>query len=72
MMADAMKPMFAENYALGATLLYWVTIPIVGLVEHDAYILTFLYMIQRSRHIRAFRPGRCGGWCCGPARSAAT
>jgi Na+/H+ antiporter NhaD/arsenite permease-like protein len=46
MMANAMKPLFAENYALGATLLYWVTIPIVGLVEHDAYILTFLYMIR--------------------------
>ena len=46
MMADAMKPLFAENFALGATLLYWVTIPIVGLVEHDAYILTFLYMIR--------------------------
>ena len=46
MMADAMKPLFAENYALGATLLYWATIPIVGLVEHDAYILTFLYMIR--------------------------
>src|SRR5688500_5043770 len=25
MMADAMKPLFAQNYALGATLLYWVT-----------------------------------------------
>lgn len=46
MMADSMKPLFVTNYALGATLLYWVTIPIVGLVEHDAYILTFLYMIR--------------------------
>ncbi len=46
MIADAIKPLFLENYALGATLLYWVTIPIVGLVEHDAYILTFLYMIR--------------------------
>ena len=46
MMADAMKPIFAENFALGATLLFWITIPIVGLVEHDAYILTFLYMIR--------------------------
>jgi Na+/H+ antiporter NhaD/arsenite permease-like protein len=45
-MADAMKPLFANNFALGATLLYWITIPIVGLVEHDAYILTFLYMIR--------------------------
>jgi Na+/H+ antiporter NhaD/arsenite permease-like protein len=46
MLANAMKPMFAENYAFGATVLYWVTIPIVGLVEHDAYILTFLYTIR--------------------------
>jgi Na+/H+ antiporter NhaD/arsenite permease-like protein len=46
MMADGMKPIFTQNYALGATLLYWITIPIVGLVEHDAYILTFLYMIR--------------------------
>jgi Na+/H+ antiporter NhaD/arsenite permease-like protein len=45
-LAEAMKPIFAENYALGATLLYWVTVPIVGLVEHDAYILTFLYTIR--------------------------
>jgi Na+/H+ antiporter NhaD/arsenite permease-like protein len=46
LLADAMKPLFAQNYALGATVLYWVTIPIVGLVEHDAYILTFLYTIR--------------------------
>jgi Na+/H+ antiporter NhaD/arsenite permease-like protein len=46
MLANAMKPLFTENYALGATVLYWVTIPIVGLVEHDAYILTFLYTIR--------------------------
>ena len=46
MLAEAMKPLFAQNYALGATVLYWVTIPIVGLVEHDAYILTFLYTIR--------------------------
>ncbi len=46
MLAQSMKPLFAENYALGATLLYWVTVPIVALVEHDAYILTFLYTIR--------------------------
>ncbi|MEK6611047.1 MAG: SLC13 family permease, partial [Gemmatimonadota bacterium] len=46
MFANALKPLFAENLALGATLLYWITIPIVGLVEHDAYILTFLYTIR--------------------------
>ena len=46
MMANWLRPMFAQNYALGATLLYWVTIPIVGIVEHDAYILTFLNTIK--------------------------
>jgi Na+/H+ antiporter NhaD/arsenite permease-like protein len=45
-LAVALKPMFLENLALGATLLYWVTVPIVGIVEHDAYILTFLYTIK--------------------------
>ena len=46
MLAEQMKPLFRESYALGATVLYWVTVPIVGLVEHDAYILTFLYTIR--------------------------
>lgn len=45
-LAEALKPMFLDNLAWGATLLYWITIPIVGLVEHDAYILTFLYTIR--------------------------
>jgi Na+/H+ antiporter NhaD/arsenite permease-like protein len=46
MMANWLRPMFAQNYALAATILYWVTIPIVGIVEHDAYILTFLNTIK--------------------------
>lgn len=46
LLANAMKPLFQESYALGATVLYWVTVPIVGLVEHDAYILSFLYTIR--------------------------
>jgi Na+/H+ antiporter NhaD/arsenite permease-like protein len=45
-LAEWMKPLFVENLALGATLLYWITVPIVGIVEHDAYILTFLYTIR--------------------------
>ncbi len=45
-LAHAVQPMFKENLALGATVLFWVTIPIVGIVEHDAYILTFLYTIR--------------------------
>ena len=44
--AASLKPLFQQSPVLGATLLYWVTIPIVGLVEHDAYILTFLYTIR--------------------------
>ena len=31
---------------MGSTVLYWVTAPIVGIVEHDAYILTLLYVIR--------------------------
>ena len=46
LLANSLRPIFAENYALGATLLYWVTVPIVGIVEHDAYILTFLRTIK--------------------------
>jgi len=45
-LAHHLKPLFAENYALGATVMYWATVPIVGIVEHDAYILTFLYTIR--------------------------
>lgn len=46
LLADELRPLFAEQYVLAATLLYWITIPIVGIVEHDAYILTFLYTIR--------------------------
>jgi Na+/H+ antiporter NhaD/arsenite permease-like protein len=45
-LAQQLRPVFVENYALGATLMYWATVPIVGIVEHDAYILTFLYTIR--------------------------
>ena len=45
-LAHQIRPVFSENFALGATLLYWSTVPIVGIVEHDAYILTFLYTIR--------------------------
>ena len=46
MLAETLRPVFADHLALGATLLYWISVPIVGLVEHDAYILTFLYTIR--------------------------
>ncbi|MEO8410754.1 MAG: SLC13 family permease, partial [Propionivibrio sp.] len=45
-LAAQIRPVFTDSYALGATLLYWATVPIVGVVEHDAYILTFLHTIK--------------------------
>jgi len=45
-LAQSIAPLFQENLIAGASLLYWVTVPIVGVVEHDAYILTFLYTIR--------------------------
>ena len=45
-LANYLAPLFKENLVAGASLLYWLTVPIVGVVEHDAYILTFLYMIR--------------------------
>lgn len=50
LLATALRPLFLQNLALGATLLYWVTVPIVGIVEHDAYILTFLYTIKELQN----------------------
>ncbi|MCR4419285.1 MAG: SLC13 family permease [Clostridia bacterium] len=44
--ADALVPYLHQSLLLGTTLLYWVTAPIVGIVEHDAYILTMLYVIR--------------------------
>jgi Na+/H+ antiporter NhaD/arsenite permease-like protein len=48
-LARQLRPLFTENYALAATLMYWITVPIVGIVEHDAYILTFLHTIKDLR-----------------------
>jgi len=44
--ADALAPYFKQNLVLGTSLLYWVTSPIVAVMEHDAYILVFLYLIK--------------------------
>jgi Na+/H+ antiporter NhaD/arsenite permease-like protein len=46
LLAQQLTPVFKDNLPLAATLLYWITVPIVGIVEHDAYILTFLYTIR--------------------------
>ncbi|PIP08797.1 MAG: hypothetical protein COX51_02405 [Syntrophobacteraceae bacterium CG23_combo_of_CG06-09_8_20_14_all_50_8] len=44
--ATAITPMIKESIVVGSTVIYWVTAPIVGIVEHDAYILTMLYVIR--------------------------
>jgi Na+/H+ antiporter NhaD/arsenite permease-like protein len=46
LIADAITPLIKSSLVAGSTLLYWVTAPIVGIVEHDAYILTMLYVIR--------------------------
>lgn len=46
MVANWLVPFIQSSLLLGTTILYWVTAPIVGLVEHDAYILTLLYVIR--------------------------
>jgi Na+/H+ antiporter NhaD/arsenite permease-like protein len=44
--SNAITPLIQSSLVVGSTLLYWVTAPIVGIVEHDAYILTMLYVIR--------------------------
>ncbi|MBW2148244.1 MAG: permease [Deltaproteobacteria bacterium] len=44
--ADWLVPYIQSSLLLGVSILYWVTAPIVGIVEHDAYILTLLYVIR--------------------------
>jgi len=46
MVAEPMASYVESNYILGTSLFYWATAPIVGIMEHDAYILTFLYVIR--------------------------
>ncbi|MEM2126266.1 MAG: SLC13 family permease [Candidatus Methanosuratincola sp.] len=46
MAANAIAPIFASNTALGVTSIYWLTVPVVGFIEHDAYILALLYLVK--------------------------
>jgi len=46
LIANWMTPLIQSSLLAGSSLLYWVTAPIVGIVEHDAYILTMLYVIR--------------------------
>jgi len=46
LIAAGITPIIKSSMIIGATAMYWVTAPIVGIVEHDAYILTMLYVIR--------------------------
>jgi Na+/H+ antiporter NhaD/arsenite permease-like protein len=44
--SNLITPLIQRSLIAGSTVLFWVTAPIVGIVEHDAYILTMLYVIR--------------------------
>ncbi|MFZ7128235.1 MAG: SLC13 family permease [Desulfobacterales bacterium] len=44
--AHWLVPFIQSSYLVGASILYWVSAAICGIVEHDAYILTLLYVIR--------------------------
>lgn len=44
--ANWFVPFIQESLLVGTSVMYWVTAPIVGIVEHDAFILTLLYVIR--------------------------
>jgi len=46
MIADGLASYIHDNLILGSTYLYWTIGPVVGVVEHDAFILAFLYIIR--------------------------
>jgi Na+/H+ antiporter NhaD/arsenite permease-like protein len=46
LIANGITPLIQKSLVAGSSLLYWVTAPIVGIVEHDAYILTMLYVVR--------------------------
>ena len=54
--ADWLIPYIEHSLLLGTSILYWVTAPIVGLVEHDAYILTLLYVIRDLGETNTINP----------------
>ena len=49
-------PYFEDSLLVGVSILYWVTAPIVGVVEHDAYILTLLYVIRDLEQANNINP----------------
>ena len=44
--AHWLVPFIKSSYIIGTSILFWVSAGICGIVEHDAYILTLLYVIR--------------------------
>lgn len=54
--SDAITPLIQKSLVAGSTVLYWITAPVVGIVEHDAYILTMLYVIRDLGQSQGINP----------------
>ncbi len=54
--AGWITPLIQKSLVAGSSVLFWVTAPIVGIVEHDAYILTMLYVIRDLGNIQGINP----------------
>ena len=54
--SNMITPLIEKSLVIGSTVLYWVTAPIVGVVEHDAYILTMLYVIRDLGNTKSIDP----------------
>jgi Na+/H+ antiporter NhaD/arsenite permease-like protein len=53
---NMITPIIQKSLVVGASALYWITAPIVGIVEHDAYILTLLYVIRDLGNTQGINP----------------
>ncbi|NWF93319.1 MAG: hypothetical protein HXY46_10410 [Syntrophaceae bacterium] len=56
LIANGMTPLIQKSLIAGSSVLFWVTAPIVGVVEHDAYILTMLYVIRDLGTLQGINP----------------
>jgi Na+/H+ antiporter NhaD/arsenite permease-like protein len=54
--SSVMTPLIQKSLVAGSTVLYWISAPIVGVVEHDAYILTMLYVIKDLSSAQSINP----------------
>ena len=56
LIANGITPLIQKSLIVGSSVLFWVTAPIVGIVEHDAYILTMLYVIRDLSTLQGINP----------------